>query len=116
MCMHTNMHAHVYTHACTCIQREGGRERLIFIFLLFTHRESASCTHISGLLHGLVAMTPANFTSTITSDQTVESHDNDDGAETLPVTSFACQWKPPRKRKDSVLKFADTNFEKHTYG
>ncbi len=38
-----------------------------------------------------------------------------DDEEDLPVTSFACQWKPPRKRKETALKFADANFEKHVY-
>ena len=33
-----------------------------------------------------------------------------------PVTSYPCQWKAPRKRKQSNLKMADTTFEKHVYG
>ena len=36
--------------------------------------------------------------------------------EALPVTSFSCQWKVPRKRKESTLTLADANFEKHVYG
>lgn len=36
--------------------------------------------------------------------------------EDLPVTSYPCQWKPPRKRKQSNLKISDANVEKHTYG
>ena len=43
---------------------------------------------------------------------TGDSDDDDD----LPVTSFSCQWKVPRKKKDSTLKFADVNFEKHVHG
>lgn len=42
--------------------------------------------------------------------------DSDDDDEDLPLTSFACEWKAPRKRKESTLKFADANFEKHVYG
>ena len=32
------------------------------------------------------------------------------------MTSYLCQWKAPRKRKESNQKFADISFEKHTYG
>lgn len=39
-----------------------------------------------------------------------------DEDEDVPVTSLACKWKAPRKRKESTLKFADANFEKHVYG
>lgn len=51
--------------------------------------------------------TPATLPSTATS--------SDEDCD-LPVTSLACQWKPPKKRKESTLKFADANFEKHVYG
>ena len=36
--------------------------------------------------------------------------------ESLPVTSLACQWKPPKKRKKSTIPISDVNFEKHVYG
>ena len=36
--------------------------------------------------------------------------------ETLPVTSYPCQWKPPRKRKESDWKISDVHVEKHMYG
>lgn len=34
----------------------------------------------------------------------------------LPITSYACQWKAPRKRKESDARIADLKFEKHVYG
>ena len=34
----------------------------------------------------------------------------------LPVTSYACQWKPPRKRKQSNLAISEAKFVKHVYG
>ena len=37
-------------------------------------------------------------------------------AETLPITSFACKWKAPRKRKESNAKMSDVSFTKHVYG
>ena len=36
--------------------------------------------------------------------------------ESLPVTSYSCQWKPPKKRKQSNLPIAEAKFEKHVYG
>ena len=43
----------------------------------------------------------------------VHSHVVGDTEESLPVTSFLCQWKKPR---DSTLKTSEANFEKHIYG
>ena len=36
--------------------------------------------------------------------------------EALPVTSYICQWKRPRKRKESTMKMCEATFEKHIYG
>lgn len=38
------------------------------------------------------------------------------GEETLPITSYACQWIQPRKRKESNKQMAGAKFEKHVYG
>lgn len=40
----------------------------------------------------------------------------DEEEEPLPITSFACQWKPPRKRKESNLQITEASFQKHVYG
>ncbi len=32
------------------------------------------------------------------------------------ITSYACQWKAPRKRKESDARISDLTFEKHIYG
>lgn len=69
--------------------------------------ESASCTHVSGLLHALVAMCPKQISLTT---------DLNTPEEPLPITSYACQWKQPRKRKESSLPVSETTFKKHTYG
>ena len=42
--------------------------------------------------------------------------DGDSEPQPLPVTSFACQWKPPRKRKENTAKIGDVVFQKHVYG
>ena len=34
----------------------------------------------------------------------------------LPVTSFLCQWKAPKTRKESNLPISQTEFQKHIYG
>ena len=36
--------------------------------------------------------------------------------EVLPVTSYACKWKPPRKRKQTTLQFTEAEFHKPVYG
>ena len=36
--------------------------------------------------------------------------------ESLPVTSYACQWKVPSKRKDCTLPLSKIVFEEHLYG
>ena len=80
----------------------------------FVYRESASCTHVSGLLHALVAMSPPEI-DRVPCHSTVSDGDSE-SQEPLPVTSFACQWKPPRRRKESTAKIADVTFQKHVYG
>ena len=75
------------------------------------HRKSASCTHVSGLLHALVALSPSEF---IPPERVGGSQDSSD--DDLPITSYKCQWVQPKKRKESNTKMADANFEKHVYG
>lgn len=72
--------------------------------------ESATCTHISGLLHALVAMLPSqNPLPSCSGDSPLEE-------EALPITSFACAWKAPHKRKDNKAKISEISFDKHVYG
>ena len=71
---------------------------------------SASCTHISALLHALTALNPT----------TLQLHPNlpsisDAEAECVPVTSLPCKWKAPKAKKDSTLPVASTSFKKHDY-
>ena len=62
---------------------------------------SASCTHASALLQALVAATFSDFTIRSTSSA---SHSEED----LPVISYSCQWKAPKKHKQSTLRFTDS--------
>ena len=48
---------------------------------------------ISALLHALAAMTLVPF-------PVASSVPDDEDAESVPVISLPCQWKPPRKRKE----------------
>ena len=66
---------------------------------------SASGTHVSALLHALVAATFIEFTIRATSLVS-------NLAEDLPVTSYLRQWKNPKRHKQSTLRFADSVFEK----
>ena len=68
------------------------------------YRKSVTCTHVSALLHALVAMTPTHLKP---------GPSRCDVDEDLPVTSYPCQWKEPRKRKQSNLNISDAKVEKH---
>ena len=74
-------------------------------------RKSASCTHVSALLHALASMTSPQFQL----QPSEPLHILPDDDET-PVTSLPCQWKAPKQRKDSTLQIAEATFEKHVYG
>ena len=82
---------------------------IMCIIFFFFFRKSASCTHVSALLHALVAATFTEFTIRPSSSASTSE-------EELPVTSYPCQWKAPKKRKQSTIRFADSIFEKHVYG
>lgn len=66
---------------------------------------------MSALLHALVAMTQTEFQ--LQPDLSTSSIDIED--EVLPITSYACQWKAPRKRKESMTKMTEAVFQKHQY-
>ena len=78
--------------------------RVNIYILTCPSRLSASCVHISALLHALVALTP--------NDDVCE--DSDD--EHTPITSLPCQWKPPRKRKHNAKQMSQAHFDKLEYG
>ena len=83
----------------------------IYVLLLSSHRESASCTHISGLLHALVALCPTEIDSTAKLGE-----DNSSSVQPVPITSLECQWSKPRCRKDSKVEVSNVSFKKHVYG
>ena len=73
---------------------------------------SASCTHVSAVLHALVAVTAKNFQVQPALASTSLADEED---EVMPVTSYLCQWKVPKKRKESNLPMSAVVFEKHDY-
>ena len=73
-----------------------------------------SADNTCGLLHALGEITPANVTSTPTPDETIGSDDNDD--ELKVFQSRHSRVNGNHQERESVLKFAYTNFEKHAYG
>ena len=75
------------------------------LLLAFT-RISASCTHVSTLLHALAAMSP-------TEQFPHMSTDDDDTENDLPCTSYPCQWKKPWSRKETNLKISNAKVQKH---
>ena len=75
---------------------QGMCVNLLIIIILkhyyyFTSWKSASCTHISALLHALAAMTPVPF------PVASSSIPDDEDADSVPITLLPCQWKQPRK-------------------
>ena len=44
------------------------------------------------------------------------AHEDDDDDDDVPVTSRLCQWKSPKRKKESSMSFAEATFEKHVYG
>ena len=58
---------------------------------LFYSRLSASCVHVSALLHALVHM----FS---TEGAPLETESDSEGV--VPITSLACKWVKPRKQKE----------------
>ena len=63
------------------------------------HRKSASCTHVSALLHALVAVTTSGMDPNIEGSSAVSSDE-----EAQPVTSYLCKWKVPKKGKKATCQ------------
>ena len=78
-------------------------------FHIILCRKSASCTHVSAVLHALTASTFQLRANSPSADNT----DHED--EITPVTSLPCQWKRPKVRKESSLPMSEATFEKHDY-
>jgi hypothetical protein len=78
--------------------------------IIFLISKSASCTHVSALLHALLSLTAHRIGSVHNQE------DNDSDNEALPITSYLCQWKQPRSRKESNMPVSSTEFRKHVYG
>lgn len=82
----------------------------IIELLMVYCRKSASCTHVSAVLHALSGM---KQTFDLPPSNLPELDDND--VLLLPCTSKPCVWKEPRSRKESNLCVSDAVFEKHDY-
>ena len=74
------------------------------------HRKSASCTHVSAVLHALVAVT-SNGQLQYTPNSTLPEMED----ESMPVTSKLCEWKIPHKRKESNQSMSTAVFIQHDY-
>ena len=83
----------------------------MILILLCVCRKSASCTHVSAVLHALAAINPMSFQLRPNFLPADESGDED----LIPVTSLPCQWKRPRIRKESTMPISEATFEKHDF-
>ena len=84
----------------------------LYLLTVSPCRKSASCTHVSALLHALVSVTTPQFQ--LQPSESPEVLLNSE--EVVPVTSRPCEWKPPKKRKESTMALSDTSFEKPECG
>ena len=94
---------------CCRVSKTIGQLLTSIIFTFF-YSKSASCTHVSALLHALASLTSSYHQHV--GDSPVLSDDE----EALPVTSYLCQWNAPRKRKESNMPISEAVFQKHVYG
>ena len=76
---------------------------------------SASCTHVSALLHALAALRSTSFQLQPNLPSTSLTETEATETEPTSVTSLPCQWKAPKTKKDSTLQIASTSFEQHEY-
>ena len=70
------------------------------------------------ILHSCIGSSPRSI-SVIESELRFPSQTSNPASEqeeVLPITSYACQWKAPKKRKENSLPFSEANFHKHVYG
>ena len=66
---------------------------------------------MSAVLHALAAMTPVEFHLRPNLPPNSDVSDS-----SLPITSYPCQWKRPKKRKESNLPMSEARFHKHEFG
>lgn len=62
------------------------------------------------VLHALNALTNPSFGLQPSLPPAAQLDDDE-----TPVTSLPCQWKAPKKRKDSTMRLSEAVFQKHTY-
>ena len=74
------------------------------------YRKSANCTHVSAVLHALTGLNPTSFNLNPRLPPAIDDDDDE-----MPVT-LPCQWKAPKKRKESTMPLSEATFEKHEYG
>ena len=121
---HISDYATILSATCQCA---AGLVVMIYFFLCFNRvflnfkysRKSASCTHVSALLHCLAALTSTSSTANHKDPSLHQNNNNDDDCNSesvLPITSYICQWKAPKKRKESNLPVSQADFQKHVYG
>ena len=77
--------------------------------LLKCCRQSASCTHVSAVLHALNGLKQPTLQPQPL-DMSVVEADNE-----TPSTSLLCKWNVPKGTKDSKLRVSEAPFDKHDY-
>ena len=79
--------------------------------MYYFYRKSASCTHVSAVLHALANWNPPSFQLKPNVHVTIGEEE-----EEVPCTSVPRQWGiPSKKRKNSSIEISSAMFEKHDY-
>ena len=73
-------------------------------------RESASCTHVSAVLHALNGLKQPTLQPQLLNMPVEEAYNNE-----IPSTSLLCKWNVPKGTKDSKLCVSEAPFDKHDY-
>ena len=81
---------------------------LTTITYFFVPRKSASCVHVSAVLHALNGLKqPVPVQPELPHDDTTEDYPH-----SVPCTSLPCKWVVPKNRKDSTQEIASAVFTK----
>ena len=72
------------------------------LYLTFSSSKSASCTHVSSLLHALASLSPCTI-----GDGDISSDEK--------LFFLLCQWNMPRKHKESNHTVSEAMFCKHVW-
>lgn len=82
-------------------------------FVLLHFRQSASCTHVSAVLHALEGLKKPLPIQPECAPVPNSSEIIEDDQTSVPCTSLPCKWVVPKTRKESTQQISTAVFKKH---